>query len=200
MAQFTHLISLLLLISALHRSTTAVPHTQKRSPRHPTTETIRPDHHRLVTRTEHVTTGADIKTVGKSEDCTKQTTQCSHDLVCAGNATRKRCVKPRKQGKKCGQTAFRVCDEGLRCENNMCKSASEPDGTARQVANGETCDARLTICLDGSVCTRTYKPSGMVCVRRRRAGQICRYHPFARCAEGLVCVAGRCELEGSGSY
>lgn len=150
-------------------------------------------------------------------DCTSASRVCMEGLTCAGGV-RKRCVRPRNIGKKCGSSPFRACVDPLVCLARRCSLAlfsvgveNTAPGAIRPspspaptvvvvVPNGGDCDMPHTSCKDGAVCSRVYHPRRFICIRRRVEGEKCKYHAFAKCADGLVCVAGKCEPQGNGSY
>lgn len=120
--------------------------------------------------------------VSKGGDCFEEGSVCEEGTVCAGTASRKKCVTPMDEGQKCGRDPFWVCKAGFSCKNGVCNLSSGVEGA--------DCKRNASRCGEGLVCAGNARKRK--CVKPIPLFGHCGINPRVVCERELVCVNGRC--------
>lgn len=118
-------------------------------------------------------------------ECTDTPDLCVSGKACVGTLTKKKCKTLMGPGEQCEVDPFWVCENGLECDDKVCK-----------ITQGGECTESPTECLDGLTCVGTNKRK--LCKVVRELGETCGQDPFWVCEDGLVCE-GTCRIPEGGS-
>eukprot|EP00178_Gracilaria_changii_P001153 TRINITY_DN1162_c0_g1_i1.p1 TRINITY_DN1162_c0_g1~~TRINITY_DN1162_c0_g1_i1.p1 ORF type:complete len:930 (-),score=56.66 TRINITY_DN1162_c0_g1_i1:720-3509(-) len=121
--------------------------------------------------------------VGLGMNCTPKGSMCEPGTTCVGPAGLKLCMKTIGKGKRCGHSAYAICEAGLGCIDNICVD---------KIPLGKSCLSKEAMCVDGAVCAGTNEKK--LCVMPKSVRQRCGHDPFWVCQPGLTCEEGFCKI------
>lgn len=115
--------------------------------------------------------------VGQGGACNSRSDGCRPPLSCLGLPGNKKCLMKKSLGDVCGVDPFWVCQEGLTCEFNKCRTTS--------VEEAGSCNFPGEICVAPFSCIGN--DGNKKCFKRRQVGMGCGIGPFSVCEKHLFC-------------
>lgn len=114
-------------------------------------------------------------------DCSAFPDQCFSTLDCVDLNGSKKCVNKNPVGGTCDAAQNSVCEDGLVCENKICK-----------IPEGDTCTTNRDGCATGLGCVGANAEKR--CKTLMPPGGKCETDPFWFCQDGLVCENKKCRI------